>query len=232
MIKSLTLLLTILFSTGLSAQEINKKYHHHEFGGSLSVGSNPADNTVRDIRSQYCDRYHLTNQGECFDILGESFAMINFEYHYRFNQTFALGFIFGWGTSSESYAGDDNELGNNLIQWSCGDEESRIFYVAPSFRCSWCHLDKISLYSRIAFGAMRQHMIINYGEAIVDLGKTTQWEHRDYYLPELSYDKVKWKPTYHVTFVGFDFGTEPVNLYMEVGYGCQDVFAVGIRYAL
>ena len=29
-----------------------------------------------------------------------------------------------------------------------------------------------------------------------------------------------------------DFGTEPVNLYMEVGYGCQDVFAVGIRYAL
>lgn len=54
MIKSLTLLLTILFSTGLSAQEINKKYHHHEFGGSLSVGSNPADNTVRDIRSQYC----------------------------------------------------------------------------------------------------------------------------------------------------------------------------------
>ena len=178
MIKSLTLLLTILFSTGLSAQEINKKYHHHEFGGSLSVGSNPADNTVRDIRAQYCDRYHLTNQGECFDILGESFAMINFEYHYRFNQTFALGFIFGWGTSSESYAGDDNELGNNLIQWSCGDEESRIFYVAPSFRCSWCHLDKISLYSRIAFGAMRQHMIFNYGEAIVDLGKTTQWEHR------------------------------------------------------
>ena len=58
----------------------------------------------------------------------------------------------------------------------------------------------------------------------------TQWE--DCYLPELSYDKVKWKPTYHVTFVGFDFGTEPVNLYMEVGYGCQDVFAVGIRYAL
>jgi len=51
MIKSLTLLLTILFSTGLSAQEINKKYHHHEFGGSLSVGSNPADNTVRDIRA-------------------------------------------------------------------------------------------------------------------------------------------------------------------------------------
>ena len=156
--------------------------------------------------------------------------MINFEYHYRFNQTFALGFIFGWGTSSESYVGDDNELGNNLIQWGYGVEKSRIFYVAPSFRCSWCHLNKISLYSRIALGAMRQHMIFNYGEVILDLGKPTQWE--DNYLPELSYDKVKWKPTYHVTFVGFDFGTEPVNLYMELGYGCQDVFAVGIRYAL
>ena len=73
-------------------------------------------------------------------------------------------------------------------------------------------------------------MIFNYSEVILDLGKPTQWE--DCYLPELSYDKVKWKPTYHVTFVGFDFGTEPVNLYMEVGYGCQGVIAVGIRYAL
>ncbi len=231
MIKSLTLLLVILFSSGLSAQESNKRFHHHEFSGSVSVGANPADKTIRDIRSQYYDRYHLANQDECFNILGESFAMLNFEYHYRFNQTFALGFIFGWGISHESYAGDYKELENNLTQWNYGDEKSRIFYVAPSFRCSWCHLIKISLYSRIALGAMRQHMIFDYGETIVEQQRTQRWEHQDDYLPELSYDKVKWKPTYHVTFVGFDFGTEPVNLYMELGYGCQDVFAVGIRYA-
>ena len=115
MIKSLTLLLTILFSSGLSAQEINKKFHHHEFSGSVSVGANPADKTIRDIKSQYCDRYHLTNQGECFDILGEGFAMLNFEYHYRFNQTYALGFIFDWGTSSECSNASEMACLHNLF---------------------------------------------------------------------------------------------------------------------
>ena len=199
--KRVLLLLLVLGSVSLSAQDSQKRFRHHEFSSSFSVGSNPADKTVQDVTSQYIDAYQMEVANGCFNIFGASHLMLNFEYHYRLNQTSALGFIFGWGS-----------------------ESSRIFHIAPSYRYSWYRFanNKCSLYSRLAVGAMRQHMQYKFG--------AKESEYADHSTPidnmAVSYDQVKWKATYQITAVGFDAGLGSFHVYDELGYGCQGVWVV------
>lgn len=57
--KRVLLLLLVLGSMSLSAQNSQKRYRHHEFSSSFSVGSNPADKTVQDVTTQYIDTYQM-----------------------------------------------------------------------------------------------------------------------------------------------------------------------------
>ena len=158
--KRVLLLLLVLGSVSLSAQDSQKRFRHHEFSSSFSVGSNPADKTVQDVTSQYIDAYQMEVANGCFNFFGASHLMLNFEYHYRLNQTSALGFIFGWGVSSNDYEGCLKTANrDDLYLVSNGSESSRIFHIAPSYRYSWYRFanNKCSLYSRLAVGAMRQH---------------------------------------------------------------------------
>lgn len=223
--KRVLLLLLVLGSVSLSAQDSQKRFRHHEFSSSFSVGSNPADKTVQDVTSQYIDAYQMEVANGCFNIFGASHLMLNFEYHYRLNQTSALGFIFGWGVSSNDYEGclkSDNR--DDLYLVSNGSESSRIFHIAPSYRYSWYRFsnNKCSLYSRLAVGAMRQHMQYKFG--------AKESEYADHSTPidnmAVSYDQVKWKATYQITAVGFDAGLGSFHVYDELGYGCQGVWVV------
>ena len=198
--KRVLLLLLVLGSVSLSAQDSQKRFRHHEFSSSFSVGSNPADKTVQDVTSQYIDAYQMEVANGCFN-------------------------IFGWGVSSNDYEGclkSDNR--DDLYLVSNGSESSRIFHIAPSYRYSWYRFanNKCSLYSRLAVGAMRQHMQYRFG--------AKETEYADHSTPidnmAVSYDQVKWKATYQITAVGFDAGLGSFHVYDELGYGCQGVWVV------
>lgn len=68
--KRVLLLLLVLGSMSLSAQDSQKQFRHHEFSSSFSVGSNPADKAVQDVTSQYIDAYQMEVANGCFNIFG------------------------------------------------------------------------------------------------------------------------------------------------------------------
>lgn len=193
-----------------------QSFRHHEFSSTFGFGSNMADREVRHVKDYY-DMQH--RRGECFDLLGESFATFNLEYHYRFERHWAAGAIVGWGRSKGSYyrsyeiLASAEEFDDSFIPDS-GDMLSKVFYLAPSIKYDWFLKGKFRLYSRVALGAMRQHTTFDYRKA------------------ETSFDEVKWKVAYQLTPIGFDFGIEPIRVYSELGYGCQGVFTIGARVAL
>ena len=120
--KRVLLLLLVLGSVSLSAQDSQKRFRHHEFSSSFSVGSNPADKTVQDVTTQYIDAYQMEIANGCFNIFGASHLMLNFEYHYRLNQTSALGFIFGWGqyrfgAKETEYADHSTPIDNMAVSY-------------------------------------------------------------------------------------------------------------------
>ena len=192
-----------------------QSFRHHEFSTTIGFGPNMADKEVRHVK----DCYDMQYQGECFDLIGDSFVTLNLEYHYRFDRRWAVGAIMGWGRSSGSYhrfydiQTSVEGFGDSYIRDS-GDMLSKVFYLAPSIKYDWFLKGKFRLYSRVALGAMRQH---------------TTFDYRDL---EVSFDEVKWKVACQLTPIGFDFGIEPIRVYSELGYGCQGVFTIGARLAL
>ena len=212
----------LMCAATVAAQDQQSRFYHHELSSSISLGASTADKNVSDISSQYVNRYQLSHSDGCFDLLGDKHVFLNFEYHYRFNKTFALGGIFGWGYSTEQYDGFEDQDESTYLAKS-GKENSRIFYLAPSFRYTWCHFDryKCNLYSRVALGALRQHMRFDYGESLVDNSARSDDDIEK--IPDLSYNEVDWKFTYQLTIVGLDIAS---HVYTELGYGCKGVWTI------
>ena len=231
--KSIFVLLLLAMPTFCLAgsDKDDRSFRRHEFSASLGFGANPADKEVNNALDKHYIHRDWYGDGECGDILGESFAMLNLEYNYRLTKQWAIGAIMGWGRASEGYYRFPNEHLSDFPteedRYSTredADMTSKVFYVAPSLRYAWFLRGKFRLYSRLAVGAMRQHTSF----------KVTRWEENkpSTKLTDASSDEVKWKLAYQLTPVGFDFGIEPIRVYSELGYGCRGVFTIGVRVGL
>ena len=217
MMKTIALILVTLLLGAISAGA--QSFRHHEFSSTLGFGPNMADKEVRHVNDCYVWKHDMLNEGECFDLLGDSFVTLNLEYHYRFDRRWAAGAIMGWGRSAEGYYSSNGletpvKGSDGSFREDTGNMLSKIFYLAPSVKYDWFLKGKFRLYSRVALGAMRQHTTFDFNKI------------------EESFDEVKWKVAYQLTPIGFDFGIEPIRVYSELGYGCQGVFTIGARLAL
>ena len=85
--------------------------------------------------------YHLEYEGECFDVIGESFLTLSLQYHYRLNNRWAVGIMAGWGRATGGYENSSyqetngpltEESSDSPAPW--GDAKVGIFYVMPSVK--------------------------------------------------------------------------------------------------
>ena len=176
--------------------------------------------------------FHLVQEGECFDILGDSYVLANLEYHFRLNPKWDVGVMAVWGLSRENYAANDPNdpvFAEGSREIALGRELSRYFAVGPSVRYTWHEGKFTRLYSRLATGLMRHHLNFDYRE-YRETGEYPE-SSRDVIKTE-SVDRMKWRMAYQLTAIGGSVGAGSFRMFGELGYGCLGVVRLGIAVSL
>ncbi len=223
-----------LFTVALTGEAQDLLRHVISF--NFGFGANIADHRVRNT----VNKYQMEEDIEPEDLAGDRHGVLNLEYHYCLNKHWAIGGMMGWGRSRESYIGfDETSKPEGASKWyeSRGNETSKIFYVAPSVKYTWLNwrddwAHTYSFYSRCAVGVMRQHVTFDFSEGTVwNDAKTGHYQSDIKKNPDKCTDETKWKPTLQLTPIGFEIRKRHFGYFAEVGYGCQGVVAIGLRYA-
>ena len=211
--------------------------HRHEIRGSLGFGNCQADHDRDKMMDSYMERYDLEYDGECFDLIGDAYAQAGLEYHYRLNRKWDIGVLANWSISREDYSayydfsGSANFPTADPEEYAFANEFCRFFVVAPSVRYTWYEIDGCRCYSRIALGTMRHHLTFDY--------KRYPWVDHSYEstpvdMPEPLFtdatNKIKWRMAYQLTPVGISFGSDPFNLFGELGYGSLGIVRLGVAF--
>ena len=206
------------------------RFHRHELGVGIGFGSNQADHDMDKVANGFLKQYHLEYEGECFDLIGDSYVLANLEYHYHLNRQWDIGTIVAWGLSRHSYIDeqyytDPQLINGSLTQQRLGSHSCRYFAAMPSIRYIWKTGRSYRFYSGVALGVMRHHLTFDYeiypfkDEQIV-LDHPTLLER---------YDQVRWRAAYQLNAFGMSIGNDSFHFFFDLGYGCLGVANVGIR---
>jgi len=222
----------------LRARQLPEHFYRHEVRGSLGFGRCQTEHDRDRMLDSYLNRYELTTEGECFDLIGDAYVQTGLEYHYRLNRKWDIGVLADWSISREVYSAYYNFSGDIITpethpdEYADGTEFCRFFVVAPSVRYAWYEVSGCRCYSRIALGALRHHLTFDY--------KRYPWV--DYYSPDYrspdeqkpfftdSMDKIKWRMAYQLTALGVAFGGDNFHFFGELGYGNLGVVRLGLGF--
>ena len=211
-------------------------YKRNEIRGSIGFGNCQASHDRDRMTDSYVERYDLTGEGECFDLVGEAYLQAGLEYHYRLNRKWDVGVLADWGISRGSYSAyyftSEDVHSPTAIpdDWASANECCRFFVFAPSVRYTWSETNNSRCYSRIALGAMRHHLTFDY--------KRYPWN--DYQSVSNSFsdipsftdgtDDVKWRMAYQLTVIGAAISSQSFNLFGEIGYGNLGIVRLGVGF--
>ena len=219
----------------LLARQLPERYNRHEIRGGLGFGHCQASHDRDRMVDANIQRYNIFAEGECFDIVGDSYLQAGVEYHYRLNRKWDVGVLADWGISREGYSSyyfqseHADPVTADPEYYAYANEQCRFFVFAPSLRYTWYEHRYFRSYSRIALGGMRHHLTFDY--------QCYPWV--GYYpddnvaycdrIPVFtdSTDKIKWRMAYHLTAIGISFGSQSFNFYGELGYGSLGVVRFG-----
>lgn len=222
----------LLFSTcqcgKLSAQD-SLSFRRHELSISLGFGSNMADKMLNDLDRSYRNMGHDIVYGQCFDLFGESFFTLNFQYSYRLNKCFSIGLMAGWGYSYDPFSEFKEDNDKETAYGIEGHEQSRTFYVAPSIKYIW-HEKKngkevTRLYSGIALGYMREHCALYSDDQYLNLNYSTEVQKTGKIM-----ESIEKKFCYQLNVFGIDIGKNSSYFFGELGYGMQGVLVLGYKF--
>ena len=216
------------------ARQLPERYNRHEIRGGLGFGHCQASHDRDRMIDANIQRYSILAEGECFDIVGDSYLQAGVEYHYRLNRKWDVGVLADWGISREGYSSyyyqsvHADPVTADPEYFADANEQCRFFVFAPSLRYTWSERRYYRSYSRIALGAMRHHLTFDY--------KRFPWV--GYHPDEASYtaqipvftdsmDKIKWRMAYQLTAIGFSFGSQSFSFFGELGYGSLGVVRLG-----
>lgn len=214
----------------LRSQQLSVKYPRHEINGTLGLGPNQADRSTHRFVDGLRQPYHLEKEGECFDLIGDSYVIGKLEYHYRLNRKWDIGAMIAWGYSKENYTDDEyyyaveqNKL-DNRDTYTIGYQKCRTFSFAPSVRYTWYETPTYRLFSRVSLGMMRHHLNFSVEE----------WKYNGPTKPYHSIvnegitDKTEWRMAYQFSPIGISVGSSNFRFFCELGYGCLGVMNTGV----
>ena len=215
----------------LRGQQLPVKFPRHEVNITLGVGSNQADRSTSRFVDDIIQPRHMETDGQCWDIIGDSYIMGKMEYHYRLNRKWDIGAMMAWGYSSENYTDEyfysiEENKQNHSGTITQGYSRCRSFSFAPSARYTWYETRTYRLYSRVSLGVMRHHHVFDieewkYGNKTKPYGSI---------ISEENVDETKWRMAYQVSPIGICVGAGPLKFVAELGYGCLGVCNVGIAF--
>lgn len=157
------------------------------------------------------------------DPLGRNYFVLNVEYNYHITDKLGIGLSGGIGIDGEDYEEtlDDNVVYPDDYVREEGRFGSTMWYVMPEIRYTWwTDTDNlIRFYSAGGIGVGHIHNTID-----PDLTKRRQ----------LSKEKDNdWKAAWQISPLGVEFGEiGRFNVYVELGYGCQGIFKLGLKKRL
>ncbi len=212
-------------------EQLPVKYQRHEVNVTFGLGPNQTDRSTERFVDDIIQPRHMEKEGECGNILGDSYIMGKMEYHYRLNRRWDIGAMMAWGYSSENYtdeyyyaiAENKQNAPGTVTQ---GYSRCRSFSLAPSVRYTWYETRTYRLFSRVSLGMMRHHLRFNIEE----------WKYGNKSRPygsiirEENADEIKWRMAYQVSPIGISVGAGPLKFFAEMGYGCLGVCNVGLAF--
>jgi len=220
----------------MQERQLPMHYKRNELRGSIGFGNCQASHDRDRMTDNYLERYDLTGEGECFDLVGDAYLQAGLEYHYRLNRNWDIGVLADWGISRDSYSAyyfppeNANSPAANPDDWASANECCRFFVFAPSVRYTWYETNSSRCYSRIALGAMRHHLTFDY--------KRYPWN--DYPSMSNSFsdipsftdstDNIKWRMAYQLTAIGATIGSQSFNFFGEIGYGSLGIVRLGVGF--
>ena len=214
-----------------------EKYPRHEIRGSIGSGANQATRSTNRFLDEQSERYQLDRNDGYEGLRGRSYVVFTAEYHYRLNRKWDLGGLAAWGYSALYYSEKNKEIPDeaeplcvdvNNLNTSFGYEGCRTFSFAPSMRYTWYEQRMFRLYSRVALGAMRQHL--NFAATIYEKLPGDAFL---YSIRKEREDRIKWRMAYQITPLGVTFGkSDHFKSFLELGYGCLGVVNFGFTVCL
>lgn len=219
--------------TYLRSHSLPEKYPRHEVNGTLGLSRNQADPSTQRFIDDILARYHLEDDFECFDLIGDSYIVGKLEYHYRLNRKWDIGAMAGWGLSRESYSdeydileqkGKEAEEQKTSPVFTYGYENCRTFSFAPSVRYTWYETRSYRLFSRVAVGMMRHHRTFE-----VERWKYNAQNVHGIQVGDTEYiENKKWRMAYQLSPIAISVGGDNFRFIAELGYGCLGVVNIGL----
>jgi hypothetical protein len=219
--------------TYLRSHPLPEKYPRHEVNGTIGLGHNQASPSTHRFIDDNLQRYHLENECECFDLIGESYVVDKLEYHYRLNRKWDVGAFAGWGLSCDTYRekydapaqeANGNGREKDAPVSTYGLERCRTFSFAPSVRYTWYETRSYRLFSRVAVGMMRHHRHFE-----VERRKYDKQHSQGITVGDMvSTGDTKWRMAYQLSPIGVSVGGPNLRFFAELGYGCLGVMNIGV----
>ena len=219
--------------TYLRSHPLPEKYPRHEVNCTIGLGHNQASPSTHRFIDDNVQRYHLENEFECFDPIGESYVVGKVEYHYRLNRKWDVGAFAGWGLSCDTYReeydapaqeANGNGREKDAPVSTYGLERCRTFSFAPSVRYTWYETRSYRLFSRVAVGMMRHHRHFE-----VERRKYDKQHSQGITVGDMvSTGDTKWRMAYQLSPIGVSVGGPNLRFFAELGYGCLGVMNIGV----
>lgn len=225
---------------GLALSSSNRpaqRLYRNEVSVLLGLGSSIGDGA----HSRECRRMEqlgFDDLGYCgFTEFGGAFGL---RYFYHLNQWLALGGMAGYASVHDSFdhVPGDCDSGSHGAErdryvpgnaWCHINAES--FYAAPVVKASWWHLGALTCYSQAAVGLQYR-----YQWTTLYVPHYNPWPYWMFLMPYEKIERSSLRSVHQLrlasqlTVFGMDLGRRHLHFFMELGYGIEGVFNMGLSY--
>ena len=112
MSRLVSIVITFLFLWNVDA--FSQEQKKHDISVFLSARASGTEHSYSKMLERYYNTENLYFEGECFDIIGDSYLGIGLEYSYKINNRFAIGLVFGF----------DHAKGGGIAHYATNDMEN------------------------------------------------------------------------------------------------------------
>ena len=185
------------------------RFYRHEMGLSLGFVSN-----VGERRMDRAGDFLEQRLGYTSDALCNYFGPVSLGLHYSYylNRQWAVGFEYAYAYGYSPYSKWNEET---LVGYC--DVRMHSHLLMAALKWQWLDYAPLVFYSKTAFGLQHRHVYCSFDNNAV---------------PSDTPDDKRWLPAYQISPLCMELGRNRVRFFMELGYGNQGVFSMGINTKL
>ena len=201
-----------------------KRFYRHEVDVLFGLGSSVWRGTHDEQVGQFYDMgmEHPFRCGIYVD--GVSWSI---RYFYYLNPQLALGAIFGKASAYDDLETPyDPEEPDAYALSPYAHVHTKSTFFMPAMKYSWYRYNGLSFYCTAALGVQRSHTWSSVHTINASLYPELYYEHHR----QVVFNRKQWKLAPQLTALGFDFGGRHFRFFVELGYGVEGVFNMGLSY--